>query len=357
MNAQERISALLNGYDAGIGLYENIWPETIASWHTQGYPEGCDPVELFGIDFGRLGSAFDASPRLYRRVLEDTPEWEIIEDGAGAVTKIMKHECITPGHIKWDMDSFEKWDQKYKPLLMSENDARIPVQKLREGIEKKRALGKWTCFNMTFIWEQFRQSVGDVCMYEALAMKPEWIHDYNSVMLELYKKHILRALELVGKPDGVWFSEDIAYNQGLFCSPKMLERLYLPYYADMVEFIHRLDMKVILHSCGNITAAMPLITEAGFDAIHPLQVRAGCKPLELARKYKEKLAFIGGFDLHIIETNDADKIEHEQISLMRGMREIGARYIFSSDHSISTNVSFDTYRRIVDTYYTLAERR
>ena len=38
------------------------------------------------------------------------------------------------------------------------------------------------------------------------------------------------------------------------------------------------------------------------------------------------------------------------------MRDAGARYIFSSDHSISTNVRFDTYRRIVDTYRTLAER-
>ena len=357
MTSRELIAALLDGADAGTGLYENIWPDTLAAWTQEGYPADADPIEYFGIDLGRVGAAFDPSPRPgYRRVIEDTPEWEITEDGSGAVTRRFKNRSVTPGHISWDMDGPEAWEKRYRPLLMDTSDARIPADALRARLERQRKAGRWTCFNMSFVWENFRQAVGDVCMYESLITDPAWIRDYNDVTLELYRRHILRAIELCGKPDGAWFSEDLAYNQGLFCSPRTLRELYLPWYAQLVDFLHGLGMKVILHSCGNIGAALPIIAEAGFDALHPLQVHAGCDPLAIAREYRDRFTFIGGLDSHVIETNEPGTIERAQRALINGMRDAGARYIFSSDHSISTNVRFDTYRRIVDTYRTLAER-
>lgn len=357
MTSQEVVSTLLSGRQARIGLYENIWPDTLATWADQGHVIDADPAEYFGFDIGRIGAAFDPSPRPgYNRVLEDNSSWQIVEDGFGAITKHFKGRSATPGHMDWAMRDRSVWESRFKPALTRLDESRIPVALLRRKLDGCRASAKWVCFNMSFIWEGFRQAVGDVCMYESLLDDPKWIIDFNETLLWLYTTHIARAIELVGRPDGIWLSEDLAYNQGLFCAPAVLEKLYIPYYRRFNEFAHANGLKVILHSCGNITAALPLIIDAGFDALHPLQVHAGCDPLRLAADYGRDIAFIGGLDAHIIETNDLDAIRRAQTALMQGMRRADARYIFSSDHSLSTNVSCDTYRAILDTYHALAER-
>jgi uroporphyrinogen-III decarboxylase len=63
-----------------------------------------------------------------------------------------------------------------------------------------------------------------------------------------------------------------------------------------------------------------------------------------------KLAFIGGFDARILETNDRDLIQREVGNYIEGMKSKGARLVFASDHSISTNVHYDSYRYAVDEY-------
>ena len=357
MTSREVISTLLSGQQARIGLYENIWPDTLQNWSQQGYPIEADPAEYFGMDIGRIGAAFDPSPRPgYNRIIEETSSWQIVEDGFGAVSKRFKGRSATPGHIDWAMRDRSVWESRFKPALMELDEKRIPATHLSTKLKQYRADSKWICFNMSFIWEGFRQAVGDVCMYESLLDDPEWILDFNETMLRLYTTHIARTIELVGKPDGIWLSEDLAYNQGLFCAPSVLEKLYMPYYRRFNEFAHANGLKVILHSCGDITSALPLIIEAGFDALHPLQIHAGCDPFQIAAKYGRDIALIGGLDAHVIETNDLDLIRSTQTALIQGMRRANARYIFSSDHSLSTNVNYYTYRAILDTYHALAER-
>ena len=51
---------------------------------------------------------------------------------------------------------------------MELDEKRIPATHLSTKLKQYRADSKWVCFNMSFIWEGFRQAVGDVCMYESL---------------------------------------------------------------------------------------------------------------------------------------------------------------------------------------------
>jgi hypothetical protein len=75
-------------------------------------------------------------------------------------------------------------------------------------------------------------------------------------------------------PDGIWIYEDLGYRNGLVCSPKTLETLIFPYYAELNDFFHAYDLPVILHTDGHIDEAIPLILDAGFAAINPMEVDA-----------------------------------------------------------------------------------
>ncbi len=50
------------------------------------------------------------------------------------------------------------------------------------------------------------------------------------------------------------------------------------------------------------------------------------------------------------ESCDRKRIRGEVAALIEGMQRRGARYIFHSDHSLSTNVDYDDYRFALAVY-------
>ena len=88
-----------------IGLHEGFWDETMHKWVEQGYPtqtverdgvehqEPVDPFHFFDFDLHRCGGFFDTEPILGpEEILEQTEEWEIRRNGAGATLKWWKHK-------------------------------------------------------------------------------------------------------------------------------------------------------------------------------------------------------------------------------------------------------------------------
>jgi uroporphyrinogen decarboxylase len=152
-------------------------------------------------------------------------------------------------------------------------------------------------------------------------------------------------------PDGIWIYEDMGYKNGLFASPKILGELIFPYYKELVAFFHDYDLPVVLHTCGSTAQALPLIIDAGFDALNPMERKAKDNdPFVFAEKFGDQLAFVGGLDVRIFETNDRKLIGKEIKEYIEGMKARGARLVFASDHSIPPTVHFDTYQFIVDVY-------
>ena len=248
------------------------------------------------------------------------------------------------------MTSRQVWDQKYRPHLLEVDRERINVEGAAENLKRRKAQDLWTFFGHQFIWETMRASMGDLCMYASLLTDPDWIHDFNRVYTDFWQTYYRILLEEAGRPDGVWIYEDLGYRDRLFCSPKTLAELIFPYYAEMVEFFHGYDLPVVLHTCGYTEPALDLIVEAGFDALHPMEVKAGNDPLAIAEKYGEHLVFIGGLDERILESGDRDLIRRKVTEVVEGMKARGARYVNASDHSISTNVDYDDFRYAIEVY-------
>jgi len=192
--------------------------------------------------------------------------------------------------------------------------------------------------------------MGDVCMFESFITDPAWIHDYNRVTTDMNKKYYAYLFEQIGLPDAAWLLEDLGYRNGLFASPKMLEELIFPYFAEMVSFFHGYGLPVVFHSCGYTEPALDLIVAAGFDAVNPMEVKAGNDPLRIAEKYAGRLAFVGGLDARILESGDRGRIRRGVTDLVEGMKRRGASFVYASDHSISTLVDYDDFRFSLKVY-------
>ena len=89
-----------------------------------------DPFHYFEFDLHRSAGFFDTEPIFgHEEILEETEEWEIVRNGAGAALKWWKHKSGTPEHIDFQMASREIWLEQYRPHLLT--------------VDKRRFNGKW----------------------------------------------------------------------------------------------------------------------------------------------------------------------------------------------------------------------
>jgi uroporphyrinogen decarboxylase len=383
MTSREVVDNLLRGKKAErVGVMDGPWEDTIAAWVKQGYPtrvvhkelgqtywrredgkwkdvevegdyeEPVPPWEHFHYDMASIGPWFDIMPlRDYDELVEDGEEWDIRRNGAGASLKYWKHKSGTPEHMDFRMVTREIWERDYRSYLLELDPARVDVKEIRRNLAPAQKAQAWIYYGHMFIWELMRQSMGDITLYTSLLDDPDWVHDYNRVYTDFFKKYFTYMFAQCGMPDGIWIYEDLGYKNGLFASPKVLEELIFPYYKELNDFFHNHNLPVVLHTCGSTAQAIPLIIEAGFDALNPMERKAKDNdPFVFAEKYGDKLAFVGGLDTRVFETNDKDIIRRQVTDYIKGMKQRGARLIFASDHSISTNTRYESYCYALEVY-------
>ena len=91
---------------------------------------------------------------------------------------------------------------------------------------------------------------------------------------------------------------------------------------------------------------MPLIIDAGFDCIQPMEAKAGFDVVKLAEEFGRKITYMGNMNVVILGTNDLNKVE-EVLRKVRKLNEMKIPYFFHSDHSVPPTVNFKTYNEAV----------
>jgi hypothetical protein len=382
--SRDLIRNLLNGTQVErVPLRETFWPETLSTWVDQGYPthlvfkevgekcwrkfdgrwvatttsgeyeEPIPPYQHFSFDTGEIDFLFDYEPIFgYRKTIAETDEWEEYRNGAGGVMRYWKHKSGTPEHIDFHMTSREIWEEEYRPNLLELDPRRIEFEEIGKRLAQIRQDGKFSTHNHPLVWELLRFCLGDLTMYPTLLTDPDWVLDMGRVYTDFYKAHYAHFFAEAGVFDGIFVCEDLAYNNNLFASPQTYQKLIFPFFEEIIAFYRSYGVKVFLHSDGAVRNVMPFVAEMGFDAFNPTEAKAkGNDIFQFAELYGDQLAFIGGLDARIFETNDKDVIQAAVSNFMERLKALGARFIFASDHSISPLVTYDSYRYALDAYH------
>jgi len=95
--------------------------------------------------------------------------------------------------------------------------------------------------------------------------------------------------------DVVCMGGDVATQQGPMMSPKMWRHWIFPMMCDCIRAAKAANPDVLIdfHSCGNVTALVDGLVEAGIDILNPCQPEA-MDIFELKRRYGDRLSFHGG---------------------------------------------------------------
>jgi hypothetical protein len=206
-------------------------------------------------------------------------------------------------------------------------------------------------------------ALGDIALVPAMQLKDpkgirgveEW---YISTLMredyvkELYDRQTDIAIEnlkkynsVIGDKLDVVFTcgTDFGTQNSTFCSNETFDRVWLPYYRKVNDWIHtNTKWKTFKHSCGAVETLMNNFIEAGFDIINPVQINAaGMDPNVLKKKYGDKLVFWGGG----VDTQGAfafgtpDQVK-EQVKRQCEILNNGGGFVFNTIHNIQANVPF-----------------
>jgi uroporphyrinogen decarboxylase len=173
--------------------------------------------------------------------------------------------------------------------------------------------------------------------------EPEWVTDVFDTYLTTTLDLAQRVLDAGYEFDGVFWYDDMGYKGAPFFSPALYRELLKPYHKKAADWAHERGMVVEMHSCGFIEPLIPDIIETGVQMLNPLEVKAGMDPFKLKNLYGDKLAFHGGINAQI--WNDLDRVKAEMERIIPAMKE-GGGYVFASDHSIPSSVSFENMKEI-----------
>ena len=325
-----------------VPMFDGPWTSTLARWRREGLPEGVDFAQFFGFDRSAYIGA-DNSPRFPTSVVKETDEWVISKTAWGATMRNWKHAASTPDFLDFEIKDRASWAAAKKRMTPSED--RVDWKHLEANYANWRREGCWIQAGGWFGYDVFASwHVGTERMLIAMAEDPDWCQDMFTTALELNLTLLDRAWERGYRFDCFTFPDDLGYRNGPFFSPRMYREVVKPVHRRAFDWAHAKGAVTMMHSCGNILPLLPDLIEAGLDGLNPLETKAGMDLVQIKRQYGSQLVLQGGIDVR--KMTKADEIESEIRTKLEVAKRDGG-YIYHSDHSVPSDVSFADYCRVV----------
>ncbi|MER3474038.1 MAG: hypothetical protein C4335_08390 [Armatimonadota bacterium] len=94
-------------------------------------------------------------------------------------------------------------------------------------------------------------------------------------------------------------------------SPRTYRELLLPCHRKVKAWCGAQGIPLLLHCDGDVRQFIPLLIEAGFDAIQPLEARAGNDVRVLKPLYGTQIVFFGNISADVMAYGTDEQLEEE----------------------------------------------
>lgn len=183
--------------------------------------------------------------------------------------------------------------------------------------------------------------------------RPEEMH-------EIARKKCEKAKELakIQKESGADFivqNTDFGFNSGPFISPRHFDEFCRPYMTEIIEYMHEIDLKVILHSDGNLKDILDQIASTGVDGYQSVDPQGGMDIKKVRQEYPDWL-LMGNVACNMLQDVNEELIR-DSVRYCMQHGGFGKRYIFSTSNCIFNSMPLESYELMLDEYYNICREK
>ena len=336
-----------------------FWGSFIKRWREElNLPEDASPYTYYDLDWMVTFPNMDPKIQPFETIKED--ETEVVVTTGFRTTMRKKFDFPMPEFLSWDVDTIEKLeafefdDPNDRRRYYEAGDNQIAgvgdgfarnsppwvetIEKLRPDFPVYGSIIECS--------ECLTRMIGQHNALFWMGMYPdrfgEQINRIGQFYLDCMKAQIKAANGMI---DGMVIWGDVAYTQTMLFDPDYWRQYFKPWVKAMIDECHKHNLPVIYHGCGNVELIFEDFIEMGLDAYNPLEAKAKMDAVELKRKFGDKIGYCGNSNVQVWETGNKELIKKEVLRKLNAAR--GGGFIFQSDHSVSSDVSGETYDYIV----------
>ncbi len=343
-----------------VPISDFFWGGFIKRWRKElDLPDNANPYDYYDLDWIVTTPNMDPKIQPFETIRED--ETEVVVQTGFRTTMRKKFDFPMPEFMSWEIDTIEKLE------AFEFDDPNDPRRYFEAGDNQIAGVGDGFERNSPAWIETVKKLRPDFPVYGSMiecsecitrmlgqgnsllwmGMYPdqfgEQINRIGQFYLDCMKAQIKAADGLL---DGMVIWGDVAFKQTMLFDPEYWRTYFKPWVKAMIDECHRNNLPVIYHGCGNVELIFEDFIEMGLDSYNPLEVKAGLDAVELKRKFGNKMGYCGNSNIQVWETDDKDLIKKEVLRKLNAAK--GGGFIFQSDHSVTSDVSGETYDYIVN---------
>jgi uroporphyrinogen decarboxylase len=159
---------------------------------------------------------------------------------------------------------------------------------------------------------------------------------------ETFRRHVDAGADVLL---GTW---DMGFNTQPFCSPDKFEEIVVPYMTELVEYVHELGKKLIIHSDGCLTPILEQIHKTGIDGYQSVDPQGFMDIKEVREQFPDWL-LMGNVACNMLQDADDAKIR-ESVQYCMEHGGVGKPYIFSTSNCIYKGMPVESYKIMLDEY-------
>ncbi len=329
-------------------------------------------LNRFGVDVIELGRGFGHDPGFWSDwILPDgTPckipsfirpvkkgnDWHVY-DKDGTLIAIQKEGCLYFEQTIYpladsDDTSFDNLNPALdKVMWCSLGSPPAPLgntaEDLREKAEGARVLRQSTDRAIVGLFGGNLLEIGQMLFRNdnflmMLAGEPLRAHRFLDQMVELHLGNLEKFMSSVGPYiDIINFGDDLGMQAGPQISPMMYKEFFQPRHQFLWSTAKKLgNVKVMLHTCGDIYRLLPHLIEAGLDIVNPVQTTCReMNPARLKREFGKDMVFWGGGcnTQNILPNGTPEQVYADVRSNIKTLAP-GGGFVFQQVHNVMADV-------------------